>query len=113
MLKPWHKDDAFNALQSRGWLGPVPLEYPKDLHYVGEACSFSRAIRILNLYFVADYGTGFHGNDSVESIAGRLVDDTDEYDLWLARTRNAKWRASVIKWADQVSADPLPAGNAI
>jgi hypothetical protein len=58
MLKVWHKEDVFNALQARGWMGPALLEYPKDWDYVGEAWSFSRANWILNLYFVADYGTG-------------------------------------------------------
>ena len=105
MLKPWHKEDVFNALQARGWMGPALLEYPKDWNYVGEAWSLSRANGILNLYFVADYGTGFHGTDSVESIAGRLIGDSGEYDLWLHRTRDAKWKASVIKGADQISAD--------
>jgi hypothetical protein len=105
MLKAWHKEDVFNALQARGWMGPALLEYPKDWNYVGEAWSFSCANWILNLYFVADYGTGFHGIDSVESIAGRLVGDSGEYDLWLQRTRDAKWKASVVEWADQISAD--------
>ena len=40
MLKAWHKEDVFNALQARGWMGPVLLEYPKDWNYVGEAWSF-------------------------------------------------------------------------
>ena len=80
----------FNALQSRGWMGPALLEYPKDWNYVGEAWSFSRANWTLNLYFVADYGAGFHGSDSFESITGRLIGDSGEYDLWLHRTRGAK-----------------------
>ena len=93
----------FHALKRRGWIGPEPLEYPGDWHYVGEAWSFSRANWTLNLYFVADYGTGFHGTDSVESIAGRLNGDPGEYDLWLRRTQDAKWKASVIKWAGEIS----------
>ncbi len=102
MLKQWHKDDAFGALQARGWTGPDPLAYPDDWQYVGEAWRFSRANWTFNLYFVADYGTGFVGAETVESIAGRLVGDAGEYDLWLHRTRDAKWRASVIKWADAI-----------
>jgi hypothetical protein len=105
ILKAWHKEDAFDALRRRGWAGPVLLEYPRDWHYVGEAWFFSRANRTLNLYFVADYGTGFHGTDSIESIAGRLIDDAGEYDLWLRRTQDARWKTSVIEWADQISAD--------
>jgi hypothetical protein len=103
MLKAWHKEDVFNALTDRGWLGPALLAYPKDWHYVGEAWSFSRTNYTLNLYFVADYSTGFHSADSVESICGRLTDDAKEYDLWLRRARDAKWKASVILWANQVS----------
>ena len=82
MLKAWHKEDVFKALQARGWMGPALLEYPKDWNCVG-----------------------FHGTASVESIAGRLIGDSGEYDLWLHRTRDAKWKDSVIKWADQISAD--------
>jgi hypothetical protein len=104
-MRPWHKEDAFEALRLRGWIGPVNLEYPKDWHYVGEAWSFCRAQRTLNLYFVADYGTGFKGADSVESIAGRLMDDSGEYDLWLCRTRDAKWKGSLVEWADRISTD--------
>ena len=40
MLKPWHKDDAFGALKTRGWAGPSPLAAPSDWHYVGEAWTF-------------------------------------------------------------------------
>ena len=106
MLKPWHKDDAFDALKTRGWAGPAPLAAPSDWHYVGEAWTFVRANWVLNLYFVADYGTGFAGPDTVESIAGRLVgDDGGEYDLWLRRTRDAKWKAAVIAWADAISTE--------
>jgi hypothetical protein len=105
MLKPWHKEDAFGALRARGWTGPEPLAYPEDWHYVGEAWYFSRANWTFNLYFVADYGTGFAGAETVESIAGRLVGDSGEHDLWLRRTRDAKWKASVIEWADAISAD--------
>ena len=72
MLSVWHKEDVFNTRRARGWTGPVLLEYPKDWHYVGEAWSFSRTNWTLNLYFVAD-GTGVHGADSVESIAGKLI----------------------------------------
>ncbi len=103
MLKPWHKEDAFGALRARGWTGPAPLAYPEDWHYVAEACCFSRANWTLNLYFVSDYLTGFTGRGSVESIAGRLVGDGGEYDLWLRRTRDAKWKASVITWANKIS----------
>jgi hypothetical protein len=116
MLKVWHKNDAFDALQRRGWIGPVVLGYPKEWNYVGEAWSFSRANWTLNLYFIADYGTGYHGIDSIESIAGRLVGDSSEYGLWLRRTRDARWKSSVIEWADQLSADrhadrgPQPGG---
>jgi hypothetical protein len=78
------------------------LEYPKD-YYVGEAWYFSRVNWILNLYFVADYGTVFQGADSVESIAGRLIGHSGEYDIWLRRRRDAKWKASLAKWADRVS----------
>ncbi len=92
-------------LRRRGWLGPIALEYPTDWSYVGEAWSFSRAGQMLHLYFVADYGTGFHGTDSIESIAGRLVGDSGEYDLWLRRTRDAKWKTSAIEWADEISTD--------
>jgi len=59
----------------------------------------------LNLHFVADYGAGYHGPDTIESIAGHLVGEPNEYALWPRRTRDAKWKASVIEWADQVSAD--------
>lgn len=94
----------FDALQLRGWTGPLLLESPADWHYfVGESWSFSRANNTLNLYFVADFSTGFTGKDSVESVAGRLIGDSNEYDLWLHRTRDAKWKASVIAWADQIS----------
>lgn len=103
MMKLWHKEDAFDALRLRGWTGPLLLEYPNDWHYVGEAWSFSRANWTVKLYFVADYGAGFSGTDSIESIAGRLIGDSGEYDLWLRRTRDAKWKASLIKWADQIS----------
>jgi hypothetical protein len=105
MISVWHKEDVFNAFRHRGWLGSVLLAYPEDWHYVGEAWSFSRTNCTLNLYFVADYSTGFHGADSIESIAGRLTGDSKEYDLWLRRTRDVKWKASVIMWADQVSID--------
>lgn len=84
-MKAWHKEDAFDALRLRGWTGPAHLEYPSELHNVGEAWSFSRADRTLNLYCVADYGTGFLGTDSIESIDGRVIGDSREYDLWLHR----------------------------
>jgi hypothetical protein len=105
MLKQWHKEDVFNALQHRGWAQPVPLDFPQDWYYVGEAWSASRLNKILKLYFVADFGTGFKGTDSIESIAGRLVGDPGEYDLWLHRTRDAKWRSSLIEWANRLSPD--------
>ena len=63
MLRAWHKADVFNALQKRGWAGPNHLEHPSEWFYVGEAWSFSRGERMLSLYLVADYGTGFHGPD--------------------------------------------------
>jgi hypothetical protein len=105
MLKPWHKENAFAALLARGWTGPASVTYPAEWHYVGEAWCFVRANWTLNLYFVADYGTGFAGAEAVESIAGRLVGDGGEYDLWLRRTRDAKWKASVIEWAEAISID--------
>jgi len=61
MLKPWHKEDVFNVLQHRGWAQPVPLDYPQDWYYVGEAWSASRLNKILKLYFVADFGTASKG----------------------------------------------------
>jgi len=105
MLKAWHKEDVFDALQHRGWARPVPLNYPQDWYYVGEAWSVSRSDQILKPYFVADLGTGFNGTDSIESIAGRIVGDPGEYDLWLHRTQDAKWKSSLIEWADRLSAD--------
>ena len=76
----------------------------QELEHLGVGfVSLTEALDLM--YFVADSGTGFHGTDSDESIAGRLIGDSGEYDLWLHRTRDAKWKASVIKWADQISAD--------
>ena len=56
---------------------------------------------------LADYGTGFSGPDSIESVAGRLVGSSHEPDLWLHRRRDAKWKNSLVKWADQIPTDLL------
>ena len=94
----------FNALQKRGWTGPALVQHPSDWYYVGEAWCFTRDNRTLNLYFVADLGTGFHVPGTIESVACRLDGDQSEYDLWLERTRNTKWKASVVRWAEELSA---------
>ncbi len=116
IMKAWHKEDVFDALRLRGWAGPAFLSHPKDWHYVGETWSFSREHQTLDLYFVADYGTGFHGTDTIESISVRLVGSSDDpelwgHDLWLHRRRDAKWKGSVIRWADQISTGDLAASH--
>jgi hypothetical protein len=107
VLKAWHKDDVFAALAARGWSDPMPLDYQKEWNYVGEAYSFVRANRKLKLYFVADFGTGFQGVGSVESAAAWIDGDPREYDLWLKRSRDGKWRAALIKWADDITSQTL------
>jgi hypothetical protein len=103
-LKPWHKEDVFNAFLHRGWKGPVTLKYPKDWHYVGEAWSFTRGKSTLELYFVSDYGVRARWPKDIESIEARVLGESELHNLWFKRERNAKWKRSVVKWADEMSA---------
>ena len=104
MLKDWHKNDIFEALRRRGWQGPneLPLSH-EQFCYVGEAYSFQRSAKSIHLYFAADFGTGFDGEKSIESVVALFEGDSALYDLWLHRTRDSKWRAELVSWADRVS----------
>ena len=102
VLKDWHKEDVFAALVAHGWDGPRTLEYSTAWYYVGEAYSFVRGKAELKLYFVADIGTGFRGAKSIESVAAWIDDHPREYDLWLRRVQDAKWKFSVLVWVDGV-----------
>jgi hypothetical protein len=111
MLTDWHKNDIYEALRRRGWQGPNELPFSREqLYYVGEACYFQRSAESVHLHFVADIGTGFHGEKSIESVVASFEGDPALYDLWLQRTRDSKWRVELIAWADRVSnarpADP-------
>jgi hypothetical protein len=111
MLKDWHKNDIFEALRQRGWQGPKELPFSREqLYYVGEAYSFQRSPESVHLHFAADIGTGFNGVKSIESAVASFEGNPTLYDLWLHRTRDSKWRAELVSWADRVSnarlADP-------
>jgi hypothetical protein len=95
MLKDWHKNDIFEARRRRGWEGPTELPFSREqLYYVGEACSFQRSAKSVNLYIAADIGTGFNfnGEKSIESVVAAFEGDPARYDLWLHRARDSKWR---------------------
>jgi len=50
----------------------------------------------------ADYGTGYNGINSIESLSAS-VDGTDrEHDLWLHRTRDSRREAAVVEWAKAI-----------
>jgi hypothetical protein len=100
MLKDWHKQDIFDALQKRNWLGPFSL--PVDSYEVGEAYKFTHNSEVLSLYFLADLGTGFIGKESIESVIARLNRSEQEYDLWLHGRRDTKWKRDIHDWAEEI-----------
>jgi hypothetical protein len=104
MLKNWHKQDVFKSLNARGWEGLEKLVVSgEQLRYVGEAYSFSRGNEIIRLYFVADFGTGFEGTESIESVVASRDGDSRLMDLWLHRRRASKWRTELMDWVSHVS----------
>ena len=102
MLKPWHKEDVFTALQSRGWGGPSPLDVVSPV--VGESHAFTRGEEVLKLYFVADIGTGFLDEKSIESVSALIEPGREASELWLHRRRDARWKKELHDWAEQISA---------
>jgi hypothetical protein len=99
MLKQWHRDDIFAALCRRGWSNPIQLEVLSDWYAVGEAWTASRPQETLKMFFVADYGTGYKGIDSIESLSATVDGNDREHHLWLHRTRNSRWKSAVLEWA--------------
>lgn len=107
-MKDWHRVDIFAALAERGWSSPSPHQIlPEESGYVGEAFSFERKDEAIELYFVADFGAGFDGPQSVEAVHAKPSGD----ELWLHRTRDSKWIRALAFWANRVSKMPLPEGR--
>ena len=98
MLKPWHRDDIFAAQSSRGWSNPVQLEVSPDWYAVGEAWTATRLQETLKMFFVSDYGTGYKGIDSIESVSATVGGTDRKPDLWLHRRRDSKWKAALSEW---------------
>ena len=101
MLKDWHKEDVFNALKNRGWNGPLLLDAVSGV--VGESYAFTRDEEELELFFIADIGTGLEGKKSIEAARAIAKPDKEEFNLWLHRTRDAKWKKELHSWAEQIS----------
>jgi hypothetical protein len=107
MLKQWHRDDIFAALERRGWSKPIKIHVLPDWYAVGEAWTASRLEETLKILFVADYGTGYKGIDSVESLTASVKGKAHEYCLWLNRTRDSLWKAAVLEWANSINPDQI------
>jgi len=89
-MKDWHRSDIFDALAERGWKAPVALQVSTDeASYVGEAYTLVRDGENAQMYFVADYGTGFDGADSIEA-------------------RDSNWRRQLLFWVNRVSGMAVP-----
>jgi len=104
-MKDWHRSDIFDALAERGWKAPVALQVSTDeASYVGEAYTLVRDGENAQMYFVADYGTGFDGADSIEAVVAKPTGD----ELWLHRTRDSNWRRQLLFWVNRVSGMAVP-----
>jgi hypothetical protein len=99
MLNTWHKEDIVDSLQVHGWVSPSPIE--SDCYFVGEAYELSKGACYLQLYFEADVGTGFQGPKSVEQVAAKTTNG-ENYELWLSRTRNQKWKKALARWSASI-----------
>jgi hypothetical protein len=107
-MKDWHRTDVFAALTERGWGAPSPLPIlPEQAHYIGETYSFTRNSERVQVYFVADFGTGLNGPQSIEAAIAMPCDEQ----LWLRRTRDTKWRRAVAFWANRISGMPKAGGR--
>ena len=111
MIKAWHRSDIFDSLVQRGWQeASSPQLSPEQLGYVGEAYTFHRSNERIDVYFVADLGIGFVGPESIEAVVAK----TSNFhagaitELWLHRTRNSKWRMSLMFWSNRVSGIETP-----
>ena len=100
MLRDWHTEDIFDALRRRNWEGPFPFTQNLE-YYVGEAHLFTRKDETLCLYIISDIGRGFTGKKSLEAVIAQSARARGE--LWLHRTRDAKWKKELLDWADKVS----------
>ena len=103
-MKDWHRSDIFAALVELGWTVPVPIQIPPEQYHVGEAYQLSRGSDAIELYFVADIGTGFHGLRSIEAV----VAEPSGEELWLHRTRDSKWQMQLTFWANRLAGLPFP-----
>jgi hypothetical protein len=105
MLTAWHLEDIAYALRNRGWEGPQPLptcvpgEYGDGDEY-GHVHRYERDGRELRLFFWTDLPSTIDDNlfEVVATSSGR-----EPKELWLHRTRNAKWKRDLIRWADTIS----------
>ena len=105
-MKDWHRSDIFAALAGRGWTVPEPIPIPPGQNHVGEAYRLNRGSDAVELYFVADLGTGFQGRGSIESVVATPSGE----ELWLQRTRDSKWKLQLVFWASRIS-DEAVAGK--
>src|SRR5271157_1877503 len=65
-IKDWHRADIFSALTERGWDGPSSITIsPEHADHVGEAYEFKRNNETVEIYLVADSGTGLNGPRSM------------------------------------------------
>lgn len=102
-MKDWHRTDVFAALTERGWSAPSPLSVlPEQARYVGEAYGFTRNGKSVDLFFVADFGTGLNGRHSIEAAIAMPSDEQ----LWFRRARDSKWRRALTFWANRISGMP-------
>lgn len=100
-MKPWHRDDIVQALVEHGWTGAKST--PGEAYFEGYRLLFARGAELLEVAFLADVGTGFTGERSLEEAVGRRH-GTPTVSLWLHRRRDAKWKRELSRWAGDLSA---------
>jgi hypothetical protein len=71
---------------------------------VGELYTFSRKDEAVELYFVADFGTGLDGLRSIEAVVAKPAGE----ELWLHRTQGSKWKRQLAFWANRVWGMTVP-----
>jgi len=114
MLKQWHNEDIEQALIRQGWSG-LREQHP-DSYHVGHVWEMTREGKILRVSLEADFGTGHTGDASIESVSARNPANGQKAELWLSRTRSAKWKRELLEWAEALSRrdkrKPQPAAGA-
>ena len=73
-----------------------------ESYFEVERVVYDRDGVLLEVSFVSDLGAGYTGPKSLEEAIVHLP-KRGEARLWLHRTRNSKWRAELIKWAEAIA----------